>query len=238
MKNRIVTVVCLAALLLGTGSVAKAQFRQSIFLDGLLPVGNFASSVSNNAGVPLGTHNIAKAATAGFGIGYRASYRFDIGFGIVAPFASADFFWNFIGDGWSDEYIQAKAGVPSYFNLPVHLGVSYLYDRLWNDVTPYVEFGLGTDLMFIGREKSENFFHTYAYKPSFAKNVSWMIGLGTYFGEHVSVGVYVYDLGKHTIEYTKKTFESFTLAEQLLTDAAAVETRTVGEVALRIGFHF
>lgn len=239
MKSRLLKVVCLAALLFGTGSMAQAQFRQSIYLDGILPIGNFASSVSNNnAGVPLGTHNIAKAATAGFGLGYRISYRFDIGFGIVAPFAAADFFWNFIGDDWSDRYIQARASVPNYYNVPVQLGVSYLYDRLWNDITPFIEFGLGTDVMFIGREKSDAFLHTYAYKPSFANGLSWMVGLGTYFGEHVSAGLYVYDLGKHTVEYTNKTYKSFSGAEQILYNAAAVETRTVGEIALRIGFHF
>lgn len=249
MKNRFVTAVCLAALLFGAGNIAQAQFRQSIFLNGAIPTGQFGSKVSADRGIiqfdplsyaqyglPLYREEIAKAVTPGFGLGYRISYRFDVGVGEVAPFAQADFFWNLSGSEWSDRYIQAKAKAPNYYNIPVMLGVSYLYDELWNDITPFAEFGVGGDLLIIGREKSEKFKYTYAYKPTVS--LSWMMGVGAYFGRHVSAGLYYYGLGKHIINYTNGTYDKFNSVEQAWVDAGSIPTRTVGELAIRIGFHF
>ena len=244
MKS-IVKVLGLTAVMAFVGSQAQAQFRQSIFLNGALPTGQFASKVNSDRGllsgtVPLYREEVAKAATAGFGLGYRVSYRFDVGMGEVAPFAQADVFWNFISSEWSDKYIQAKGKAPNYFNIPVMVGVSYLYDELWNDITPYAEFGVGADLFILGSEKVvnplDNKTYTYSYKPTVA--LSWMIGAGAYFGRHVSAGLYYYGLGKHVVGYTDKTYKSFTEAEKLAVDAGAVPTRTIGELAIRIGFHF
>lgn len=243
--NRIVKVMCLTALVAFVGTNAQAQFRQSIFLNGGLPTGQFASSVSSNhTTVPLYREEIGKAATAGFGLGYRGSYRFDVGMGEVAPFVQADVFWNFIKSSWSDKYIQAKGKAPNYFNIPVMAGVSYLYDEMWNDITLYAEFGVGADLFIIGSEKaefiypatSESTIKTFSYKPTVA--LSWMFGVGAYFGRHVSAGVYYYGFGKHVVSYTKKTYNGFDNTLQATIDKGTVPTRTVGELALRIGFHF
>ena len=249
--NRIVKVMCLTAVMALVGTTVNAQFRQSIFLNGALATGQFASKVNTNrvsiagvtltdASVPLYREEIGKAATPGFGLGYRASYRFDVGMGEVAPFAQADVFWNFIKSEWSDKYIQAKGKSPNYFNIPVMVGVSYLYDELWNDITPYAEFGVGADLFIIGSEKVVNPIdgktYTYSYKPTVA--LSWMIGAGAYFGRHVSAGLYYYGLGKHVVSYTNKTYDSFDPVTKGIVDAGTVPTRTVGELALRIGFHF
>ncbi len=241
--------MCLTAVMVFAGTAANAQFRQSIFLNGALPTGQFASKVSADRGllsgtVPLFREEIGKAATPGFGLGYRASYRFDVGMGEVAPFVQVDVFWNFIKSEWSDKYIQAKGKAPNYFNVPVMVGVSYLYDELWNDITPYAEFGVGADLCIIGSEKvsainpidNKTYTYTYSYKPNVA--LSWMFGIGSYFGRHVSAGVYYYGLGKHVVSYTTKTYNSFDEISKAAIDKGSVPTRTVGELALRIGFHF
>lgn len=239
-----VKLLCLTALMAFVGVSAQAQFRQSIFLNGALPTGQFASKVNTtrviagatvtDATVPLEREEIGKAATPGFGLGYRVSYRFDVGMGEVAPFAQADFFWNFINSDWRDKYIQAKGKAPNYFNIPLMVGVSYLYDELWNDITPYAEFGVGGDLFIIGSEKVET--DTYGYKPTIT--MSWMFGLGAYFGRHVSAGIYYYGLGKHVVAYSDKTYKSFSEAKKLEVDNGTIPTRTVGEFAIRIGFHF
>ena len=238
MKS-IVKVLGLTAIMALAGSHVQAQFRQSIFLNGNLPSGGWAKDIGAS-NVPLGYTEVGKDATPGFGLGYRISYRFDVGMGEVAPFAQADFFWNFIGSKWSDKYIQAKGKSPNYFNIPIMLGVSYLYDELWNDITPYAEFGVGGDLFLIGNEKVvnsiDNKTYTYAYKPTVS--LSWMFGLGAYFGRHVSAGIYYYGLGKHVVSYTNKTYKSFNEVDKLAVDAGSIPTRTVGEFALRIGFHF
>ena len=246
--KKAVNILCLALFTLGIGTSAQAQFRQSIFLNGNLPTGSFASDINTDriqlvtgSNVPLGYTEIGKDASIGFGAGYRASYRFDVGMGMVAPFAQADFYWNTISGDLSEEYTQARAkSTPTYFNIPIQVGVSYLYDELWNDITPYAEFGLGADLMFITQEGpftiNQIEYGKYNYNPSTA--FSFSIGLGAYFGNHVSAGLYYYGFGKHTIEYTNGTVENLNAPERAAYESGDVQTRTAGSLALRIGFHF
>ncbi|MBP5528042.1 MAG: hypothetical protein J6X79_06305 [Bacteroidales bacterium] len=243
--KKALSMMCLAALMVGMSMTAQAQFRQSIFLNGNLPTGSFASSINTNHPVPLGYQEIGKAATLGFGAGYRASYRFDVGLGMVAPFAQADLFWNMIGSTWRNKYMDNDYTTPTYFNIPVIAGVSYLYDELWNDITPYGEFGVGADFMMITSEGkgtgTAGGTLYYAYKPNIA--FAWMIGLGAYFGRHVSAGLYYYGLGTHPIDYTKKTLDENNLAAaEVVThqtvDGVLREKRSIGSLALRIGFHF
>lgn len=240
-----VKMMSLAALLVGMSFCAQAQFRQSVFLNGNLPTGSFANSVSeNHTTVPLTYEEVGKAATLGFGLGYRVSYRFDVGMGMVSPFVQADFFWNTINNSWNDKYLNANMKAPTYFNIPLTVGVSYLYDQLWNDVTPYGEFGVGADLLWITNEgkgvSENNGIYYYSYTPNFA--MSWMVGAGAYFGRHVSVGLYYYGMGKHAIDYTSTTLSNNNIAQSQLYANTLVnhgrETRTVGSLALRIGFHF
>ncbi len=234
--------MCMAALTLAIGTAVQAQnrqFYQSVYLNGNIPTGQFASDAAPNQlalyGVPLGYKEIGKDAAAGFGLGYRASFRFDVGVGQVAPFFNADFLWNTIGGGWSDKYSDAKQSKPTYFNIPAMLGVSYLNDRLpWNAITGYLEFGLGTDLLWITSEGDHSNYPKLSYKPDFA--FAWMSGLGAYFGHDqlFSAGIYYYGLGKHEIAYTSGTIERLRTSEELL----PTERRTVGSVMLRLGFHF
>lgn len=236
-----VKVLAMGAIALGMAAASQAQFRQSIYLDFNLPTGKFASNVGNHAVLPLGYTEIGKDASVGFGLGYRASYRFDVGVGLVAPFVQGDFLWNTIGGTLNDEYTQARAKhTPTYFNIPLQIGVSYLYDELWSDITPYAEFGLGTDIMFITAEGECTYgglsTMKYAYKPDAA--FSFSIGLGAYFGRHVSAGLYYYGLGKHTVSYTNGTYKKLSTLEKLEYDNGDVQTRTAGSLALRIGFHF
>ena len=238
MKNYILKVLCIAAFMFGTGSIAQAQFRQSIFLDGVLPVGSFASSASKSD-VPFTMEHMGKEAIIGFGAGYRVSYRFDVGMGEVAPFAQVDLFWNTIDGNWKEKFAGHKYSTPNYFNVPLLAGVSYLYDELWNDITLFAEFGLGGDFFFITPEGTGKGNERFAYKPTV--ELAWMVGAGAYFGQHVSAGLYYYGLGKHYIDYTDKTISNNNVAAI----QAAVyslnnsrESRNIGELALRIGFHF
>ena len=172
------------------------------------------------------------------------SYRFDVGMGEVAPFVQADAYWNMISKTWRKKYLDANASAPSYINVPIMAGVSYLYDELWNDITPYAEFGIGADMMFITGEGAGKIngveYKRFAYKPS--TSLSWMLGLGAYFGRHVSAGIYYYGMGTHTIDYTSSTLKNNMLAKtQLDTDRAINaprQTRSVGSFVLRLGFHF
>lgn len=245
--KKIVKVLCLTAIMMGLGTMVQAQFRQSVFLNGNIPTGKFASSAAEgpalvaayNTGVPLTYEQVGKDASVGFGLGYRASYRFDIGYGFVAPFANIDFMWNTIAGPWSDRYSDAYLSSPTYFNIPLLGGVSYIYDDLpWNDIKAFGEFGIGTDFLWITSEGDDNY--RFSYKGTFA--FAWMIGAGAFFGEHVSAGLYYYGLGKHPIDYTQSTLDDNAFANTQVTvnDAAGMgrQQRSVGSLMLRIGFHF
>ena len=81
----------------------------------------------------------------------------------------------------------------------------------------------------------------YAYKSNIA--FSWMLGIGAYFGRHVSAGLYYYGLGTHPVDYTGKTLDENAVAAAEVVahqtiDGVKREKRSVGSLALRIGFHF
>lgn len=245
--KRIVKVLCLTAIMMGVGTVAQAQFRQSIFLNGNIPTGDFASDASNgptlitayNSGVPLTYEQIGKDATVGFGLGYRVSYRFDVGLGMVAPFANVDFLWNTLASKWSEKYSDAYMSSPTYFNIPLMGGVTYIYDELpWDFISAYGEFGIGTDFLWITSEGKSDY--KFAYKSTFS--FAWMLGAGAFFGEHVSAGLYYYNMGTHNIDYTQGTLDDNAAASAQVTanEAAGMgrQRRSVGSVMLRIGFHF
>lgn len=236
--KKLLTLLSLAILMIGTNGIANAQFRQSIFLNGNIPTGDFNSKANSNT-VPLTYTEVGKDAAVGFGLGYRISYRFDVGVGEVAPFLNGDFMWNTIGGGWSDKYSDAYLNSPTYFNIPILAGVSYIYDELpWGDISAFGEFGVGTDLFWITSEGSKDL--RYAYKSTFS--FSWMLGAGAYFGRHVSAGIYYYDMGKHNIDYTQKTLDNNIIAKgQVIANEAmgmGRQRRSVGSFMLRIGFHF
>ena len=268
--RKAVKMMCLAALTVGMAMTSQAQFRQSIFLNGNLPVGPFAGDVNPSryalgnltnpaVNVPLGYQEIAKNAKMGVGLGYRASYRFDVGVGMVAPFAQADIYWNTIGGDLNDEYGKVRGAAPTYFNLPIQVGVSYLYDELPNDIIPYGELALGPDMFFITSEGNCQYRDIngdmqqtmkYSYKPSTAFSLS--VGAGAYFGRHVSAGIYYYFMGNHPLDYAKSTGNALQQQAAPLTDWPSTvasyseydyyqdnpEKRSLSSIALRIGFHF
>ena len=259
--KKIVKVLCIGAMLVGMSSVANAQLRQSIYLNGNIPTGDFGRSaaaginlanynpVGDNttyptSGVPLTYEEIGKDASVGFGLGYRASYRFDVGVGLVAPFLNVDFLWNTISSKWSDKYSDDYMSSPTYFNIPFLGGVTYIYDEMpWSDVSLFGEFGIGTDFFWITSEGSSEWKAPdntkvnakLSYKSTFA--FAWMIGAGAYFGNHFSAGLYYYGLGTHNIDYTSGTRENVP-ATDIQQDLNGRERRSVGSVMLRLGFHF
>lgn len=236
MKSNIIKVMCLAAAMLAFSTASQAQFRhfrQSLYLNGAIPTSDFGNSTSGN--VPLTFLDAGKGAMIGFGAGYRASYRFDIGMGEVAPYISGDLFWNMLSGDLRDDYLQANMDAPTYFNIPIMAGISYNYDELNTrfPIIPFGEFGVGADIFMITREGASG--NYYAYKPS--TTVAWMLGAGVYLGNYVSVGAYYYGLGKHPVDYTPKTIKDNAIA-YAQDIAYGRQLRNIGSVALRIGFHF
>ena len=234
-KNYTIKSLCIAVAMIFAGFGASAQLENSLFLNVGFPTGQFNDKAEMVLGQTLlGKANIGKEASMGFGLGYRCSYHFDIGFGEVAPFVNADLLWNQIKSDYRDSYTRAKADIPSYFNIPVMLGVNYRY-ALTDIIKVFGEFGLGSDFFIITAEgwNSNNTQEYHRYKVKNA--LTWELGAGAYFGSHVSAGLYYYGLGKHAITYN--TDKSHGPVYALDVDNS-VELRKLGTLALRIGFHF
>ena len=245
-KNNYFKCLCLAAALFATSFGARAQqFETSVYLNGIFPVGQFASTHIYEA-YPLGDFvlmdrtTVATGASAGLAGSARFGMWFDVGFGQLLPYAEVGFLWNATKGSIRDVYdanelndsAKAIPSTPVYFNVPITLGLKYRYD-ITPIVRPFAELGIGYDLMFItsnGYPKSSQIKDMwYAYKPD--GKLCWTVGAGTYLGEYVSVGLYYIGLGNHRIDYSSKATAS-------MGDDFTAQKRRVGQLGLRVGFHF
>ena len=238
--------VAIAMVFAGFGSQAQ-ELEFSGYFNGFLPVAEFNNAVDlmpYGQFTPINRTNIANGASAGIGASLRVGMWLDVGANHwLLPYVEGSFLWNSTKSKYRDIYdnnplndsLQALPKVPNYFNIPLQVGLKYRYD-LTDIIRPFAEASLGYDVMIIAgngykgvpHNGSENFMH-YSYKINGA--LSWTFGAGTYLGENVTVGLYYIDLGKHRIEYTSRSYSG---------DEASysVEQRHLGELALRIGFHF
>ena len=219
-KHNIIKVLAVFFILLGVQKNVNAQIEQSVYINGIAPVGQLNNKLPYGANL-LEKDNIGMEGLPGFGMGYRLAYNFDIGAGEISPFVSFDVFWNQIRSEYRNRYIQKDARVPNYLNMPLMLGVNYCYP--FDDViAPFAEFGIGYDFFKItaGGKKDTPEFTKYRVGGSFA----WQLGLGCYFGHHFSVGIHYYNLGMHSINYKDPVGDN--------------ALRRIGEFALRLGFHF
>ncbi len=227
--------LCLAIAFTVAGVVAQAQLTNSVYLNGGLPMGEFGEKTNvplvDNMGL-LGKENIGHNAVVGVGFGYRASYRFDVGVGNVDGFLSGDLFWNRIDGDTRDNIIQNNGKPTQYLNVPVLLGVQYSYP-VSETLRPFAEFGIGYDFMLVGKESWEvSPDKDFTLKYNVGGAIAYQIGAGCYFGEHVSLGLAFYGLGKHAIQY--KANENSTSLDAPNKNVQ----RNVNQLTLRIGFHF
>lgn len=217
--------LCLLAVFVVAGFGAKAQYSHletSFFIPSFnIPVGDFGKSVDN---IPMYKTNMGKAAGFGFGAGARIAYRFDIGFGEVSPFAGVEFFWNRVKSDLRDAYDAGDYSKPFYVNVPVFFGVGYRYE-ITDIFTPFAEFGLGPDFLFIHKESSV--LGDFKYKTT--TSLAWEVGVGTYFNKRFSLGIHYYSFGSHKIKYKK---------DYAVLDNGDNIKRNLGSLMFRIGFHF
>lgn len=239
--------LCVAAALLATSLCAQAQQTEiSVYVNGNLPVAEFNNGVeglSASEFVPMDRTNIATGATAGLGATGRFGMWFDVGMGQLLPYAEASFFWNASKSGIRDIYenntlnteYNERPVSPTYFNIPIMLGLKYRYNLL-PTIQPFAELGIGYDVLFINNNgyRAQDKMFWYTYKPS--GELCWSIGAGTYLGEFVSVGIYYMGLGNHHVDYTNKFVERHDSEGD--NDFSNAVRRRLGELSLRIGFHF
>lgn len=237
-KKQNIKALCIAAAMLLSGFCAHAQEMEvSAYFNGVVPVGQFASKVTGlnpdafdrSQFTPMNRENIATGAAAGLGFTLRGGFWFDMGFGELMPYIEGTFLWNSLKSSVRQAYDAASAKYPAYFNIPLYLGFKYRYDI--NDIIrPFAEIGFGYDFLIITRSAQQDELW-YRFKPSAA--LGWQFGLGTYLGRNVSVGLYYLGLGTHKIAYSEKS-----RGRSDDNYANITSSRFIGDLGLRIGFHF
>lgn len=248
-KNNRFKGLCAAAVMAVAGLGAQAQELEfSGYFNGLFPVAEFNNTVNvlpQGDFKPIDRTAIAQSASAGIGGSLRVGLWLDIGANHrLLPFAEASLFWNATQSKVRDIYdnnalnqeLKATPRIPHYFNIPLQAGLKYRY-YLTDIIRPFAEASIGVDVMFVSGNGYRNIsynniknFHHYSYKPSGA--MSWTVGLGSYLGSNVTAGIYYIDLGSHRMEYTSRSYKGDNSA------SFTVEKRHIGEIAIRIGFHF
>lgn len=198
------TLVLLFAVIIGSMSIANAQFRHgstggyfSLNFIGAMPVGDFSNS---SASIPwlgikgpstllFGQPNGNAAMGAGFGL--KFDYR--IAFGISA-YISADAIWNQLNSEMRESYDLVSKTKPNYINFPMLLGVGYQC-FFGNVFGLYANAGAGVGLMYLTPEGWSDELTHFNLSTAF----SWQIGGGIMLGEHISLGVHYNALGNHKI---------------------------------------
>lgn len=235
---------CFAFAFMFVSFTAKAQMRESsIYVSGIFPVSEFNNSVELDplgVFVPMNRDNVAMSAAVGLAATYRWGVWFNVGFGQLLPYGEVSFMWNAsnrtVRDTYDDNQLnnvhQEIPKSPTYFNVPVQLGLKYRYD-LTPMFRPFAELGIGYDLTFITPNGYRNNKPWYSYKPS--GELCWSLGAGTYLEEFVSVGFYYMSLGRHKIDYTNRCKANLPDGEG---NTYNPRKRSLGEIGIRVGFHF
>lgn len=246
-NNYFKSLTIVAAMIFAAFTGHAQQMETSVYINGIFPVAQFNNAVElmpTGEFVPMDRSNVATGATAGLAATARFGMWFNVGFGQLMPWGEVSFMWNSTKGSLRDIYdqneynvtVQSVPTTPTYFNIPIILGLKYRYD-VTPIIRPFAELGIGYDALFI----TSNGYHNspeignqkwYSYNPS--GNLCWSVGAGTYLGEYVSVGLYYMGLGNHRIEYRKGVEASNPEAP----DYFIAQKRRLGELGIRVGFHF
>lgn len=254
-KTNIFKTLVLGAAFCFATFTANAQFEFGLSLTGGLATGDMktaipvsASGVMGNSQGLMGTQYIMNNSSDMLGFAFRFGYRIPINnseYGEVMPYVEANGFWNRPNKDLRKQFDEANNTYPQYINVPLYIGAQYRYP-VTDIIKPYAEFGIGYDLLFISSEYGKPG-DDYRYNPKGA--LSGNVGVGCFFSDWVSVGVYYYGFGSHKIMLKENSVidplplsDYAARAEQYykntLTYNPKPVTRDYGTVALRLNFHF
>lgn len=233
----------LAVAMTMAGAPLYAQmlgFSHSVSVIGVIPTGQFSKSVRiENAALPIFERSqIGSDAAFGIGFSYRIGKSFDVLVGDLQPFAEVGFMWNRIGSDNRDRFDDQRSKAPRYRNMPLMIGVQYRHDLL-PLIKPYIELGFGVDWFLPVREgwSSDDTKPYYVFKSSSA--TAWQLGIGTYIGGMVSVGLSYYGLGKHAFDFNESSTEHPGQAGfGKIENNKSTEYRRINALMLKVAFHF
>lgn len=255
-KTNIFKTLVIGAAFCFAGLTANAQFEFGLTLTGGLATGALTTDIpqtgtlmGNSQGL-MGTNYIMNSSSALLGFAFRFGYRIPIyngEYGEVLPYVELNGFWNRPKKSVRTQYDEADNTFPHYINVPIYVGAQYRYP-VTDIIKPYAEFGIGYDMLFITSEYGTPG-DDYRYNSKGA--LSGNVGVGCFFSDWVSVGIYYYGFGSHKIKLRDSSvidpLPISDLAErrsQYYGDGVSLQynpkpvTRDYGTVALRLNFHF
>ena len=259
-KTNIFKTLVLGAAFCFAGITANAQFEFGLSLTGGLSTGDMAkdmvthtyhdgSVVYGNAHALMGKQYVTNDASGMLGFAFRFGYRIPINnseYGEVLPYVEINGFWNRPSKKIREQYDNtADYKYPQYINAPIFVGAQYRYP-ITDIIKPYVEFGIGYDVFLISNEFGAGVYDDYKYKVK--GGLAGNVGLGCFFSDWVSVGVYYYGLGTHKVSYKESSSVSTDPLLPAVINESSDEfkirtsnnpvTHSFGTVALRLNFHF
>lgn len=251
-KTNIFKTLIIGAAFCFAGLTANAQFEFGLSLTGGIPTGAMgkalpqsATGVYGNAQGLMGTQYLMNSSSMLLGGAFRFGYRIAIyngEYGEVLPYAELNFLWNRPKKAVREQYDKNDDSYPHYINLPIYIGAQYRYP-VTDIIKPYAEFGIGYDALLVTNEIGKNT-DDYRYKTN--GSISGNVGVGCFFSDWVSVGIYYYGFGLHKVKLKDNSIVSPAVwpcetAQQHAERLAQVtdpNTRDYGTVALRLNFHF
>lgn len=211
--------ILVMSLLLVVGGQALAQTRGTMFLGASFPMSDFAEF----DGFDEFSLTNVDADEAGAGIGFNAGLKwyFNIGVKGLGVMLSLDGFYNGPTADLKDAYRNKEGYVggqfigtgleynatPKYINVPVMLGMNYIYHFNPN-LGVYVEAGAGGNLRFITNMEYVTNTHLWIFesntkvtnKYDSAFSFAYQVGGGIEVAKNLVIGCSFYDLGKADVK--------------------------------------
>ena len=213
--------ILVMSLLLVVGGHALAQTRGAMFLSASFPMGDYADfdGFDEFALTSADAEDDDAGAAIGFNVGLK--WYFNVGVKGLGVMLSLDGFYNGPNADLKDAYrknegyfgnqivgngLEYKA-TPKYINVPVMLGMNYIYHFNPN-LGVYVEAGAGGNLRFITNMEYVTNTHVLFYetntkvtnKYDSAFTFAYQVGAGIEVAKNLVIGCSFYDLGKANVK--------------------------------------
>ena len=253
--NKLFKVFSMVVMLV-MGGQAMAQTRGAMFLGVSFPIMDFAEYEGSYNNFALNTRNGTDAAAD---MGYNAGLKgyFNVGVKGLGVMVSADGFYNGPNKELKKEYREQEGvyygvtnsgyanynSTPIYVNVPVMLGLNYIYHFNPN-LGIYVEAGAGgnmrliTDMEYVIKGTLMEESELYEYDRAFS--FAYQAGIGLEVAKHLVIGLSFYDLGSADVETVHTYTTNYLELDRIITVSHPETYGTIRPIMVlgRIGFSF
>jgi len=239
------------------GGQAMAQTNGALYLGASFPMNDFARYDDVNEFAL----NMVDATQAGAAIGFNAGLKwyFNVGVKGLGVMLSLDGFYNgpnsdlkadYRNGQWGGQYVNGSFSynaTPKYINVPVMLGLNYLYN-INPQLGVYAEAGIGGNMRFITQMENVGTLNILGIESSVkttqkydnAFTFAFQAGLGFEIARNLRIGCSIYNLGKADVK-GDETVKTTTINNNVSNTETTYRTfGTVQPIMVlgRIGFSF